>query len=203
MAFASAGWLPPVAGALLQEGIDAAVILNALRALGDGFSRKRGNEEDQEVAARFRAEHRALLPEVRRIREVADRLDSLDPATIRSELLRVYSFLSNDLLPHEIAEDATAYPVVARIIGGKDPTATMSRAHLEIAHRVRMLGSLLEELPPEGPTGEDLSDFRRILYGLDAILRLHFAQEEESYLPLLDGKAAPLHGATASGKARA
>ncbi len=203
MAFASAGWLPPVAGALLQEGIDAAVILNALRALGDGFSRKRGNEEDQEVAARFRAEHRVLLPEVRRIREVADRLDTLDPATIRAELLRVYSFLSNDLLPHEIAEDATAYPVVARIIGGKDPTATMSRAHLEIAHRVRMLGSLLEELPPEGPTGEDLGDFRRILYGLDAILRLHFAQEEESYLPLLDGKAAPLHGATASGKARA
>jgi len=203
MSFAAAGWLPPVAGALLQEGIDAAVILNALRALGDGLSRKKDNKEDQEVAARFRAEHRALLPEVRRIREVADRLDSLDPASIRSELLRVYNFLSNDLLPHEIAEDATAYPVVARIIGGKDPTATMSRAHLEIAHRVRMLGSLLEELPPEGPTGEDLSDFRRILYGLDAILRLHFAQEEESYLPLLDGRAAPLHGAIASGKARA
>jgi hypothetical protein len=27
------GHLPPVAGALLQEGIDVAVILNALRAL--------------------------------------------------------------------------------------------------------------------------------------------------------------------------
>jgi heavy metal translocating P-type ATPase len=33
MAFAAAGLLPPVAGALLQEGIDVAVILNALRAL--------------------------------------------------------------------------------------------------------------------------------------------------------------------------
>jgi len=65
-----------------------------------------------------------------------------------------------------------------------------------------MLGTLLEELPPEGPTSEDLSDFRRILYGLDAILRLHFAQEEESYLPLLDGKAISLHEATASRKAR-
>jgi len=28
--------ITPVAGALLQEGIDVAVILNALRALGDG-----------------------------------------------------------------------------------------------------------------------------------------------------------------------
>jgi heavy metal translocating P-type ATPase len=33
MGFAAAGYLPPVAGALLQEAIDVAVILNALRAL--------------------------------------------------------------------------------------------------------------------------------------------------------------------------
>jgi P-type E1-E2 ATPase len=33
MALAAAGHIPPVAGALLQEGIDVAVILNALRAL--------------------------------------------------------------------------------------------------------------------------------------------------------------------------
>jgi heavy metal translocating P-type ATPase len=32
MAFATAGFIPPVLGALLQEGIDVAVILNALRA---------------------------------------------------------------------------------------------------------------------------------------------------------------------------
>jgi cation transport ATPase len=33
MIVAAFGYLPPVAGALLQEGIDVAVILNALRAL--------------------------------------------------------------------------------------------------------------------------------------------------------------------------
>ena len=35
MLFAAAGYIPPLAGALLQEGIDVAVILNALRALTD------------------------------------------------------------------------------------------------------------------------------------------------------------------------
>jgi heavy metal translocating P-type ATPase len=35
MAFAALGFLPPVAGALVQEGVDVAVILNALRALTD------------------------------------------------------------------------------------------------------------------------------------------------------------------------
>ncbi len=33
MAVAAAGYLPPVWGALLQEGIDMGVIINALRAL--------------------------------------------------------------------------------------------------------------------------------------------------------------------------
>ncbi|MDG4853698.1 MULTISPECIES: heavy metal translocating P-type ATPase [unclassified Mesorhizobium] len=38
MISAAMGHITPVAGALLQEGIDVAVILNALRALGDGRS---------------------------------------------------------------------------------------------------------------------------------------------------------------------
>jgi P-type E1-E2 ATPase len=35
MVAASLGYIPPTAGALLQEGIDVGVILNALRAAGD------------------------------------------------------------------------------------------------------------------------------------------------------------------------
>ena len=40
MLAAAFGYISPVAGALIQEGIDIAVILNALRALGDGFGPK-------------------------------------------------------------------------------------------------------------------------------------------------------------------
>jgi cation transport ATPase len=36
MIAASLGHIPPTVGALLQEGIDVAVILNALRAAGQG-----------------------------------------------------------------------------------------------------------------------------------------------------------------------
>jgi hypothetical protein len=36
MVVAALGYLPPVQGALLQEVIDVAVVLNALRALGGG-----------------------------------------------------------------------------------------------------------------------------------------------------------------------
>jgi heavy metal translocating P-type ATPase len=186
MELATAGVLQPVAGAILQEVIDVVVILNALRALGGGGFRRSKDFVRAEVGQQFRAEHKEMLPGVKRIRHVADQLETMPPETARGELDWLYSFLTDDLLPHDDAEDASVYPVVARLIGGEDPTATMSRAHMEIAHLVRVFGRTLEDLPPEGPAHEDLRELRGILYGLYAILRLHFAQEEESYLALID-----------------
>jgi heavy metal translocating P-type ATPase len=190
MLAAAAGYLPPVAGALLQEGIDVAVILNALRALGGG-RRKLSADGGEALGQQYRDEHRLLLPEVDRLRQVADRLEDLSPAVARRELQEVRTFLEEKLVPHEQEEDASVYPLVAQRIGGHDPTAAMSRAHLEIAHLVRLYGRLLDELPDRfSPLpADDLRDLRRVLYGLHAILRLHFAQEEEQYLPLLDGDA--------------
>jgi len=40
MIVAACGYLPPLAGALFQEAIDVAVILNALRALGPGVKNR-------------------------------------------------------------------------------------------------------------------------------------------------------------------
>ena len=62
----------------------------------------------------------------------------------------------------------------------------MSRAHVEIAHQIRRLGQLLDDIAGAGPDDEDLAELRRLLYGLHAVLRLHTAQEEESYLSLGD-----------------
>jgi heavy metal translocating P-type ATPase len=189
MGFAAAGFLAPVAGAILQEIIDVIVILNALRALRD-YRPKQQRHVPSGIGERCRAEHRQLLPEVKGIRFIADRLDSLPARTAQREVEQVYRLLVEKILPHNAAEDATIYPVVAQLIGGEDPTAPMSRAHLEIAHMARVLGRYLSDLPPEGPGIEDLRDLRRILYGLDAILRLHFTQEDEAYLALIDDQPA-------------
>jgi hypothetical protein len=40
------------------------------------------------------------------------------------------------------------------------------------------------ELPASGPAPADIRDLRRTLYGLHAILKLHFDQEEELYASL-------------------
>lgn len=59
----------------------------------------------------------------------------------------------------------------------------MSRAYVEIRRLACMLSRLIEELPEDGPTPADVRDLRRVLSGLHAVLRLHFAQEDDRTCP--------------------
>ena len=75
MLAAAFGWLTPVAGALTQEAIDVAVILNALRALKPGWSF--GRETMPPAAARaLHEDHLDLEAGLDRLREIADELDN-------------------------------------------------------------------------------------------------------------------------------
>ena len=77
--------------------------------------------------------------------------------------------------------------MLAQAVGSDDVTSALHRTHTEIFRLVRLYGPAGRGDPaPEGPAPEDLTDLRRVLYGLDAILRLHMAQEEELYFALGD-----------------
>ena len=99
---------------------------------------------------------------------------------------QIRSFLTGTLIPHEEAEDREIFPLLANAFGNDDVTAALHRTHTEIFHLIRLMDRLVTEIPAEGPGGEDLTDLRRVLYGLDAILRLHMAQEDELYMTLGD-----------------
>jgi hypothetical protein len=64
----------------------------------------------------------------------------------------------------------------------------MSRTHREIFHLTAMLERLVDDIGDADLTETDRAEARRILYGLDAVLRLHFAQEEELYSALTSGE---------------
>ena len=132
------GLFGPVAAAIVQEAIDVASILNALRALGGGGGHG-STSAGTDVAERFREEHRLFAPELQRIRSVADRLETLAPDEARTELEAIRAFLVDRLPQHEEEEEAAVYPVVARLMGGEDPMASMARAHVEISHLTRVL----------------------------------------------------------------
>jgi len=181
MVVAAFGFLPVVAGALLQEAIDVAVILNSLRALRGGLEPPIHVPGWSDTGARLIAEHRALAPGIARLHLIADRLDMMEPSEAHEALADIQAFLVNTLVPHEEEEDRAVYPILARAIGTDDATAALHRTHTEIFHLVRSLGRIVDELGSDGPTAQDRNDLQRALYGLDAILRLHMAQEEELY----------------------
>jgi hypothetical protein len=183
MVVAALGHLPPAAGAVVQEVIDLAVILNALRALGGTLpgTRPAGRSD---LIAEMLDEHEQLRPGIGSIGDVAERLDQLDPPEALTELERVQRFLEDELLPHEHAEERTVYPLVASAYGDEDPTGVMIHTHAELTRMIRLFSRLVDHLPASGPEPEDLTDLRRVLFGLQAVLRLHFAQEEDLYLEL-------------------
>lgn len=186
MVAAAAGLLPPAAGALLQEGIDVAVILNALRALRvDRATRPTLTPAAEALVHRFAAEHDDLQDVLDAVRDAADRLcDSPDRRALAA-VEETHRLLTERLLPHEYAEEHQLYPALAPTLGGPEATATMSRAHTEIERLARRIATHLRLAHTDGGlTPDQLGDLRSCLYGLHTVLRLHFAQEEESYFSL-------------------
>ncbi|MGC8510863.1 MAG: heavy metal translocating P-type ATPase [Acidimicrobiales bacterium] len=189
MVAAALGYLPPVTGALLQEGIDAAAILNALRAMGADVRPTGLSSEESALVRRFRDEHRGVQDVIARLGAVADEMEEADHAIALRGAREVHRRLVTEVLPHEQGEEHLLYPVLGRLVGGRDPLGAMSRGHAEIAHRIHRLGTLITDVDQGNPTRideDEWGELRGALYGLQAILALHTVQEDESYESLLD-----------------
>lgn len=187
MVAAALGFLPPAVGALVQEVIDLAVILNALRAIGAGWAARRvlTEQDDLEVRARA-AEHVPLRDLVAEVRAVAAGVLAAGPdAHVLEPVLALQDRLQNELLPHEELEERSLYPMLAARLGHSEATGVMSRGHAEIAALVARVRRLLD-LAGDPPTPAQLRELSGTLYELHAVLRLHFAQEEESFFSLVD-----------------
>ncbi|MFG3712440.1 heavy metal translocating P-type ATPase [Micromonospora sp. NPDC047730] len=185
MIIAAAGGLPPVAGAFLQEGIDVLVILNALRALGGGLRRRDVPPETRKLLDRYAGEHGGVRDVLTRLRDTADLVATRPDAPECVPALRdVHRRLVDEVLPHEAAEERHLYPALAGPLGSADATSTMSRAHVEIHRLMNRIGGHLAQHPDGRLRREEVPDLLAALYGLDAVLRLHLAQEEEDYFSL-------------------
>lgn len=74
-----------------------------------------------------------------------------------------------------------------RLLGSSHAIAAVSRTHAEIAHQITRLGQLIDDIGTAQPDAADIADLRALLYGLRAILSLHTAQQDESYISFGDG----------------
>jgi iron-sulfur cluster repair protein YtfE (RIC family) len=140
------------------------------------------------VTEPLREEHRELWPHIEALREAGDALSGPPGAALNEKLDEAHSFLVGHLIPHATAEDRALYPVVARVMGAEMATRTMIRDHVEVARLTEQLGRLRAAAGAGGPDEATRNELRQVLYGLYALVKVHFAKEEEIYLPLLDEK---------------
>ncbi|MGB8984468.1 MAG: hemerythrin domain-containing protein [Anaerolineales bacterium] len=134
----------------------------------------------------LRDEHKELIPHIERILEVAEGIPEASLGQIGEGVQEVYEFLAYHLIPHAQAEEAALYPTVQKALGSPEATRTMSRDHVEV-------GSYVEELAQfqKGISPGDFKSLQRVLYGVYALVKVHFAKEEEVYLPILDERLSP------------
>jgi iron-sulfur cluster repair protein YtfE (RIC family) len=139
----------------------------------------------------LRDEHAELAPHIDALRVAGDAVDQLNP-----ELKRLvdasYEFLADHLIPHAEAEELALYPAVQRVVGSTEATATMARDHVEVRALTNELARYRDELATAAVLDARLANgLRRVLYGLHHLVKLHFAKEEEVYLPILDQGLTP------------
>jgi iron-sulfur cluster repair protein YtfE (RIC family) len=130
-----------------------------------------------------REDHAHLREHVDHIRLAARELPTLSPEDRQELVARILDFLRNTLVPHADEEERTLYPEVAKLLGGH-PEATGPMTHDHIAIRARTM-----ELSTVEAT--DVDRLQELLYGLYALISVHFWKEELLYLPLIERPVVP------------
>jgi heavy metal translocating P-type ATPase len=180
MVAAAFGWLTPVAGALTQEVIDVAVILNALRALTPGWHF--GQATMQPAAARaLRQDHQTLEAILDRLREIADALDDASPEQAMDLIAEANRLVARHVVEHERDDESRIYPRLAKMLDDGHGLTAMSRAHREILHLARLLSRLANGLTAEDADRYLVRDAQRVIESIESLVRLHNAQEEDIY----------------------
>src|SRR3990172_6304165 len=108
----------------------------------------------ESVTQPLREEHRELLPHVELLRTAAEAVGVAAAAKLRAAVDEAVDFLTHHLIPHAKAEEAALYPVVGRVLGAREATATMSRDHVEVGRLTEELRELRSALGAAGP-GEE------------------------------------------------
>lgn len=130
-------------------------------------------------------EHRQFAGPLNTIHRAAENMGDGSLSEIRSQVDAVYAFLVESFIPHARAEEAV-YPLVDHVIGAPQASDPMIREHAEVYRLAEKLRALRDRLVFGYFGPSQLSSMREVLYDLNAILKLHLAQENETYSPTLE-----------------
>ena len=139
----------------------------------------------------LRDEHKELYPHIESLKLAGMAVHGTLSQASLDLIDEAYAFLATHLLPHAHAEEAALYPVVQKVMGTPYGTATMSRDHVEVERLTQELASLRKQISATEIGAKQANELKLVLYGLYTLVKVHFAKEEEVYLPLLDNNLTP------------
>jgi heavy metal translocating P-type ATPase len=180
MVAATIGWLAPVPAAIMQEAIDVAVILNALRALVPANA-----DRTPRIAAadgrKLHRDHIALIGHLDRLRSIVDALDDAAPDEGVRLIVTANKVVQEHVVVHERDDEGSIYPRLAKVLRESHSLSAMSRAHREILHLARLLSRIAEDLPSESADRYLMRDAQRVIEAIETLVRMHTAQEDDIY----------------------
>jgi heavy metal translocating P-type ATPase len=180
MLAATFGWLLPVPAAIVQELIDVAVILNALRALTPGY-RHGGESMTAAAGQELHRNHLALIGNLDRLRSIVDALDDAAAECAAALITEANRVVQEQVVAHERDDEGNVYPELAKVLRESHGLSAMSRAHREILHLARLLARVAEDMPSEKIDRYLIRDAQRLIEAVETLVRLHTAQEEDIY----------------------
>jgi len=139
------------------------------------------------VAARdFDEKHEEFRAWTDRLRGAARALPSLAPAERLAIVADLVAFLQDSVEPHTRIDEEVLYPTAEFRSGSPLAAASMAYDHLAIRSWIAKLA--------EADDG-DVETLQELLYGLDALIRVHLWKEDELFVKPLSSSTWPASGA--------
>ena len=134
----------------------------------------------------FESVHRVFRMWTDTLRQTARELPQLDSAERFARIADIVAFLEEEVEPHTRVDEQVLYPRAASRMGSPLAAAALAYDHLAIRAWIAKLADADEE---------DVAILQELLYGLDALIRVHLWKEDELLVHPLGSSTWPASGA--------
>jgi hypothetical protein len=120
------------------------------------------------------------------LRMAARQLPTLEPSARLAVIADLVSFLHESVEPHTRVDEQVLYPEMEARLGSPLAAAAIAYDHLAIRSWIAKIAAADEE---------DVETMQELLYGLDALIRVHLWKEDELFVKPLGSSSWPASGA--------
>lgn len=96
-----------------------------------------------------------------------------------SLIVEANTVVSKQIVAHEREDEATVYPRLSKYLSDRHGLAAMSRPHRKIMHQARLLDRIAADPVASDVDRYLIRDAQRVIESIEALVRIHNAQEQE------------------------